>query len=210
MERLGEYRRKRDFTRTSEPAGDAAAPTPGGAGPALPEGAQTGVFVIQKHDATRLHYDVRLEVDGALRSWAVPKGPSHDPSVKRLAVPTEDHPMEYQHYEGVIAGGNYGAGPSLLWDRGTYVNISHDAGGRIVPLAQALEKGHASVWFQGEKLQGGWAFTRTGPSRSGKDQWLMVKRADPAADPDRDITTERPESVLSGLTVEELRAEVGR
>lgn len=208
MEPLGEYRRKRDFARTSEPEGDGRAPGAGGAGAAPSEGSETGVFVVQKHDATRLHYDVRLEVEGVLRSWAVPKGPSYDPSVKRLAVPTEDHPMEYRSYEGVIAEGNYGAGPSLLWDRGTYVNISHDRHGRIVPLARALEKGHASVWFQGEKLQGGWAFTRTGASRAGREQWLLVKRSDAAADPGRDITADRPESVLSGLTVEELRAGV--
>lgn len=212
MPGLEDYRRRRDFTQTSEPAGaelEVGSPRTAGTEGCLPGSVETGVFVVQEHDATRLHYDFRIEVDGVLRSWAVPKGPSYDPSVKRLAVPTEDHPMEYQHYEGVIGQGSYGAGPSLLWDRGTYVNISHDSAGRIVPLRRALEEGHASLWLRGRKLEGGWSLTRTRPSgRAGRerDQWLMVKRVDAAADPTRDITAERPESVKSGLTIGQLRA----
>ncbi|HUZ44985.1 MAG TPA: DNA polymerase ligase N-terminal domain-containing protein [Acidimicrobiales bacterium] len=209
---LGEYRRKRDFEVTSEPAGatdDTPAPT-GGIPVELPEGIETGAFVIQQHDATRMHFDVRIEVGGVLRSWAVPKGPSYDPAVKRLAVPTEDHPLEYQHYEGVIPKGSYGGGPSLLWDRGSFVNISHDGRGRVVPLARALDKGHVSVWFRGQKLEGGWAFTRIEDRRSGGVTWLMVKRVDATADPERDVVTEMPRSVLSGLTVDELGATGGR
>lgn len=205
---LERYRSKRDFRRTSEPSGagadDSSAPPAGG--PALPEGVESGVFCVQQHDATRLHWDVRVEVDGVLRSWAVPRGPSYDPAVKRLAVPTEDHPMEYLDYEGNIPSGAYGGGPSLLWDRGTYVNISHDSRGRVVPLARALEKGHASVWFQGEKLQGGWALTRIQDRSKGGVTWLLVKRADATADPGRDVVAELPRSVKSGLTVDELRA----
>lgn len=214
---LDRYRAKRDFTRTDEPSGaDGPGRTgaPGGpSGPgtgsepppaALPPGSETGEFVIQLHDATRTHYDFRLEVGGVLRSWAVPRGPSYDPAEKRLAVPTEDHPFEYREYEGVIPEGSYGAGPSLIWDRGTYVNISHDRRGRLVPLARALEKGHASVWLQGRKLLGGWALTRI--EEGAKPAWLLVKRADAAADPEYDVVEAEPRSVVSGLTVEELRA----
>ena len=216
---LREYRRKRDFARTSEPAPDPAAPAgapgesaagPRGAGDAaaLPPGVESGAYVVQQHAARRMHYDVRLEVGGVLKSWAVPKGPSTDPAEKRLAVPTEDHPLAYQHYEGVIPQGSYGAGPSLLWDRGRYVNISHH-GGRPVPMAQALRDGHVSVWFQGEKLAGGYALTRIERSRDGREAWLLVKRADAAADAGRDITAELPRSVASGRTIEELRADGG-
>jgi DNA ligase D-like protein (predicted 3'-phosphoesterase) len=206
---LEKYRAKRDFERTSEPSGRAANEDHGPDGaraPELPEGVETGVFCVQQHDATRLHWDVRVEVDGILRAWAVPRGPSYDPAVKRLAVPTEDHPMEYLDYEGNIPSGAYGGGPSLLWDMGTYVNISHDRQGRIVALAKALEKGHVSIWFQGEKLQGGWALTRIQDRTKDGVTWLMVKRADATADPDRDIVVQSPRSVKSGLTVEELRA----
>ena len=204
---LERYRAKRDFDTTSEPSGRPAEPDapPAGSGE-LPEGVETGVFCVQMHDATRLHWDVRLEVDGILRSWAVPRGPSYDPAVKRLAVPTEDHPMEYLDYEGNIPSGAYGGGPSLLWDKGTYVNISHDRQGRVVALVPALDKGHVSIWFQGEKLQGGWSLTRIQDRTRDGVTWLMVKRADATADPDRDVVVESPRSVKSGLTVDELRA----
>ncbi|HZU72900.1 MAG TPA: DNA polymerase ligase N-terminal domain-containing protein [Acidimicrobiales bacterium] len=205
-EALAPYRAKRDFSRTDEPAGapEGAAPS-GPADVALPEGVETGAFVVQEHDARRLHYDFRLEVDGVLKSWAVPRGPSTDPNAKRLAVPTEDHPLEYGGYEGVIPEGGYGAGPSLLWDRGTYINLSHDRTGAPVPMTAALAKGHLSVWLRGEKLVGGWSLTRIENSRDGKEAWLLVKRADAAADPDSDITVQRPRSVLSGLTLDDLR-----
>lgn len=206
---LDTYRAKRDFERTSEPSGLAAGVDQGSEGQpeaTLPEGVETGVFCVQQHDATRLHWDVRVEVDGVLRSWAVPRGPSYDPAVKRLAVPTEDHPMEYLDYEGNIPSGAYGGGPSLLWDMGTFVNISHDSRGRIVPLTKALEKGHLSIWFRGEKLQGGWALTRIRDRTKDGFTWLMVKRADATADPERDVVAQSPRSVKSGLTVDELRA----
>lgn len=202
-EPLARYRSMRDFTRTDEPAGEASL-RPAPSAP-LPEGVESGAFAIQQHDARRMHYDLRLEVDGVLKSWAVPKGPSTDPAEKRLAVPTEDHPMEYASYEGVIPEGGYGAGPSLLWDRGDYVNISHDRHGRLLPMATALAKGHVSIWFRGEKLVGGWSLTRIENSRDGKEAWLLVKRADAAADASLDITAERPRSVASGLTIDELR-----
>ena len=215
---LAEYRAKRDFEKTPEPS-DSSSQTP-----SLPENKtseneenKTGrarlTFCVQKHDATRLHYDVRLEIHGALMSFAVPKGPSYDPQVKRLAVETEDHPMMYADFEARIPEGQYGAGDMLLWDLGTY---------ETVPPGQEeamRAKGHLLVRFFGEKLRGGWHFVKTkgrsddghgragGGSRSGagggggegaKAQWLMFKAGDETADPARDIVAERPESVRSG------------
>ncbi|GAC1517398.1 MAG: hypothetical protein NVS1B12_02550 [Acidimicrobiales bacterium] len=186
---LTEYRRKRDFGRTGEPEGG----TPDGSEP---------TFVIQKHAATRLHYDVRLEVDGVMPSWAVPKGPSYDPKVKRLAVHVEDHPLDYQTFEGTIPAGEYGGGAVIVWDRGTFRNLT-ERRGRPVPMRDAIDAGHVSVWLEGTKLRGGWSITRTGQAGA-KESWIMVKRRDETADPTLDITGEAPESVLSGRTVEEV------
>lgn len=163
------------------------------------------VFVVQKHDARRLHYDVRLEVDGAMVSWAVPKGPSYDPAIKRLAVQTEDHPMAYNAFEGRIPDGEYGAGDVLIWDRGSY---------ETVPAGQEramLDKGHLHVRLFGDKLAGDWHLVRTGgrgqggsarlddgAGGSGKAQWLMFKAKDAQARPTFDVVAERPESVVSG------------
>lgn len=180
--------------------------TPATSAPAPPVHAAAGQqsvsklrFVVQKHDARRLHYDVRLEVDGAMVSWAVPKGPSYDPVVRRLAVQTEDHPMEYNDFEGRIPDGEYGAGDVLIWDRGTY---------ETVPPGQQramLDKGHLHVRMFGDKLTGDWHLVRTrgrggddGAGRSGKAQWLLFKAKDAAADPRYDVIAERPESILSG------------
>jgi DNA ligase D-like protein (predicted 3'-phosphoesterase) len=164
-------------------------------------------FVIHKHDARTLHYDLRLEVGGVLRSWAVPKGPSTDPREKRLAVAVEDHPLEYGDFEGVIPEGEYGAGTVLIWDAGTYRNISHDDQGEDVPLDDALEKGRAAFWLAGEKLEGGYALLRT-KRNEGKD-WLLVKMDDEGADARRDPTSTQPASVVSGRTVEEVADEEG-
>ena len=148
---LATYRAKRDFAKTPEPS-DESSQTP-----ALSEkkAASRGVFCVQKHDATRLHYDVRLEIAGALMSFAVPKGPSYDPQVKRLAVETEDHPMMYADFEARIPDGQYGAGDMLLWDTGTYETVPPGAEGAM------RAKGHLHVRFFGEKLRGGWHFVRT-------------------------------------------------
>jgi DNA ligase D-like protein (predicted 3'-phosphoesterase) len=185
--RLDRYLAKRDFALTSEPTGGKG----GGPGPR---------FVVQKHDATRLHYDVRLEVNGVLVSWAVPKGPSYDPAVKRLAVQTEDHPMDYAGFEGFIPEGEYGGGPVIVWDAGIYHNVTADKQGDVRSMPEGLERGHVKVWLEGEKLQGAWALTRTD-----ERQWLMVKVADAAADPDFDVVTESPESILTGRRVEEIQ-----
>ncbi len=158
-------------------------------------------FVIQKHDASTLHYDVRLEVDGVLKSWVVPKGPSTDPGEKRLALPTEDHPLDYADFEGVIPEGEYGAGTVLVWDTGPYENITEKEDG-LRPMAEAIEDGHVLVRLHGEKLQGGYAFQRTG---SGEDaRWLLVKMDDEAADARRNPVSTEPLSVLSGRDLDEI------
>ena len=187
---LDDYRKKRDPQRTPEPFGA----RPGAAGPA---GVEDGrLFVIQKHAARRLHYDLRLEMDGVLKSWAVPKGPSLRAEEKRLAVHVEDHPIEYADFEGIIPDGNYGAGAVIVWDRGWYRLL------KGAPPAEQLGTGRLDVEFFGIKLRGRWTLARMGGTS--KD-WLLLKKADGFAGGDE--ATERfPESVLSGLTVEEVRA----
>ena len=154
------------------------------------------MFVIQKHAATSLHYDFRLEVDGVLASWAVPKGPSTDPRDKRLAMQVEDHGMDYKDFEGVHGPG-YGAGAVIVWDTGSYENL------RDEPMAEGLENGHLSVWLRGHKLVGGYSLRRTKGGE--KPQWLLVKRRDDEADARRNPVSTQPESVLSGRTIEDLQ-----
>ena len=155
-------------------------------------GVSAGVFVVQEHQATAHHYDLRLEVDGVMRSWAVPKGPSLDPATKRLAVEVEDHGMGHNDFEGTL-----GDGGVIVWDRGTY-----EQGGRVA-WPEALDRGHAVFVLHGEKLRGGFALQRTRPGA--KPQWLLIKRRDDEARPGSDIAAERPESVVSGRTLAELR-----
>jgi len=167
-------------------------------------GAEDGnSFVVQKHAARRLHYDLRFEVEGVMPSWAVPKGPSYDPKVKRLAVHVEDHPLDYRTFEGTIPGGEYGAGAVIVWDAGTYRNITEHAG-KPVGMRDAIDKGHVSVWLDGSKLHGGWSLTRTGSGKPGDDTWIMVKRRDEYADPSLDIETDAPASVQSGRDLDEV------
>jgi DNA ligase D-like protein (predicted 3'-phosphoesterase) len=154
-------------------------------------GVSAGVFVVQEHQATAHHYDFRLEVDGVMRSWAVPKGPSLDPAVKRLAVEVEDHSLGHNSFEGAL-----GDGGVIVWDRGTY-----EQGGRVA-WPEALERGHAVFVLHGEKLRGGFALQRTGGGA--KPQWLLIKRRDDEAHPGSDIVAERPESVISGRTLADL------
>ena len=154
-------------------------------------GVSAGVFVVQEHQATAHHYDVRLEVDGVMRSWAVPKGPSLDPAAKRLAVQVEDHGLGHNDFEGTL-----GDGGVIVWDRGTY-----EQGGRVA-WPEALDRGHAVFVLHGEKLRGGFALQRT--REGAKPQWLLIKRRDDEARPDSDIAAERPESVISGRTLAEL------
>jgi DNA ligase D-like protein (predicted 3'-phosphoesterase) len=154
-------------------------------------GVPAGVFVVQEHQATAHHFDLRLEVGGMMRSWAVPKGPSLDPAIKRFAVQVEDHALEHNDFEGPT-----GAGGVIQWDRGPY-----EQGGRV-PWPEALERGHAVFVLHGTKLRGGFALQRTGGGE--KPQWLLIKRRDEAARPGSDIVAERPESVTSALTLAQL------
>jgi DNA ligase D-like protein (predicted 3'-phosphoesterase) len=164
------------------------------------------VFVIHQHGARQLHYDFRLQVEGVLKSWAVPKGPSTDPRDKRLAVQVEDHALEYADFEGVIAAGEYGAGPVIVWDAGPYRNIKRDRRGREVPMTKALELGTVEIWLEGRKIRGGYALIRT--RFGGKRQsWLLIKMKDEAADARRIPTESEPWSVLSGRTLAEVAEE---
>ncbi len=175
---LRTYRDKRHFDRTAEPGGEPAARDADGQAPD-----DEPSFVVQIHDASTMHFDFRLEVDGVLKSWSVPKGPSTDPQDKRLAIPTEDHPLDYREYEGVIPEGEYGGGTVMVWDRGTYRPTSHDKRHRPVPFAQALEKGHATFELHGEKLRGQYALTRfhgreeqdASSGGGAKPTWLLVR-----------------------------------
>jgi len=174
---LEEYRRRRDFLCTPEPV------------PARGPGSGD-LYVVQKHHASSLHYDLRLECDGVLLSWAVPKGPSLDPAHKRLAVRTEDHPIEYADFEGVIPEGEYGGGTVIVWDRGTF-ECAKD-----VPLSAMLEQGHIEVCIRGEKLKGLWALVQL--KGRGEKNWLLIKMKDEHADRGARIVDDRPESVLTG------------
>jgi len=186
---LEEYKRKRDFSKTPEPAGKVAA-----------KKAREAFFCVQKHLASHLHYDFRLEYDGVLLSWAVPKGPSLDPKTKRLAMKVEDHPVEYGEFEGVIPEG-YGAGIVMLWDRGTWTPQADDVGA-------ALKKGDLKFTLNGYKLKGSWVLVRTGgryPGGSGDRSWLLIKHRDEWAG-DLDITEFAPHSVKSGGDFEDILA----
>jgi DNA ligase D-like protein (predicted 3'-phosphoesterase) len=196
-QKLEDYRRKRDFEKTPEPSP---------ADPAeVADERRNRVFVIQKHRATRLHYDLRLEVDGVLKSWAVPKGPSLNPKERRLAVEVEDHPLEYAAFEGVIPDGEYGAGEVIVWDGGVYRNLKEtDPDHPPMTMAEGLEQGHATVWLEGKKLHGAFALIRTKGDPE-KPSWLLIKMDDAHAEPERDIVKERPESILTGRKIEELK-----
>jgi DNA ligase D-like protein (predicted 3'-phosphoesterase) len=156
-------------------------------------GVSAGVFVVQEHQATAHHYDLRLEVDGVMRSWAVPKGPSLDPAVKRLAVQVEDHGLSHNDFEGSL-----GDGGVIIWDRGSY-----EQGGRV-PWPAALDRGHAVFVLHGEKLRGGFALQRTGRGDGAKPQWLLIKRRDDEAQPGSDVVATQPRSVVSGRTLGEV------
>lgn len=197
-DKLTDYRRKRKGSRTDEPRGTSRGAAQG---QSKPEGADEGGsrprFVVQRHDATNLHFDVRLEIDGVLVSWAVPKGPSVNPADKRLAHRTEDHPLDYIDYEGRIEEG-YGAGTVIVWDTGTYENLTEDDG-EPVSAADALAGGHLKVELHGTKLTGAFAFTHT---KMGGDEanWMLVKVDDHGADRRRKPTSTQNSSVLTDRT----------
>lgn len=186
-DRLGGYRKRRDFKKTPEPEGG--------------EGNTAGgIFVVQKHSARALHYDLRLELDGTLKSWAIPKGPSLDPADKRLSVHVEDHPIEYGGFEGVIPKGEYGAGKVILWDRGFWIPLG-DA-------HEGLRKGEFTFILEGRKLKGAWALVRLKKQDEEKDEWILIKETDAEARRG-DITADLPLSVLSGLTIENVAEGLG-
>jgi bifunctional non-homologous end joining protein LigD len=189
---LAEYVAKRDFTRTAEPKGGKA------------PSSKKLRYVIQKHAASRLHFDLRLELDGVMKSWAVPKGPSLDPSVKRLAMQVEDHPIEYNTFEGTIPEGEYGGGTVMLWDRGTYEYGGTMGGDPVDALRTAYAKGDFKFILHGERLHGSWVLVRTRRDERGKAQWLLIKHRDEhavegAEDEDRPET-----SVSTRRTMEEI------
>ena len=187
---LKKYRQMRDFGDTPEPAGGKAKRTK------LP------IFVIQKHHASQLHYDFRLEMEGVLKSWAVPKGPSYDPSVKRLAMMTEDHPYDYAGFEGVIPEGNYGAGNVIIWDNGgwQFIEPGEDP-------VKALQQGKLTFRLFGKKMFGEWALVKIRGRSPKGNEWLMLKHRDQYASADVDITAVAPRSIISNLDVDEIGAE---
>ncbi|QEL24549.1 DNA ligase D [Bosea sp. F3-2] len=193
MSTLDLYRSKRDFSRTREPKGAKAGK----------KAAKGGAFVVQKHAARRLHYDFRLEHGGVLWSWAVTRGPSLDPAEKRLAVHVEDHPLEYGGFEGTIPAGQYGGGSVIVWDEGQWIPEGDPAAG--------MKKGHLAFMLEGHKLHGRWHLVRLKPRRGEKrDNWLLIKSEDEFARTDEDILETEPNSVKSGLSVEQIGADEAR
>jgi bifunctional non-homologous end joining protein LigD len=194
---LAEYQRKRDFSITSEPRGGTAPVT------------DQLVFVVQKHAATRLHFDFRLELGGVMKSWAVPRGPSMDPAVKRLAMEVEDHPIEYNSFEGIIPKGQYGGGTVMLWDRGiyTYGGTETDP---IKGLRQGYAKGDLKIVMLGERLMGSFVLVRTSRGGPGKREWLLIKHKDEYARPGTDVAAEFLTSVDTGRTMAEIAAQANR
>lgn len=189
------YKSKRDFKVSPEPSGKNM----------TRKKSEKPIFVIQKHNARHLHYDFRLEIDGVLKSWAVPKGPSIDPHDKRLAMETEDHPIEYATFEGIIPEGHYGAGSVIVWDTGTFENIK-EKDGIAVSLEDSYKNGQVEICLNGTKLQGNYALIRT-DSDDGK-KWLLIKMRDESADARRNPVETQQESVLSGKTIEQLESDL--
>ncbi len=187
---LKKYRQMRDFGDTPEPSGG------------KPKRRKGPIFVIQKHAASRLHYDFRLEMEGVLKSWAVPKGPSYDPAVKRLAMMTEDHPYDYASFEGVIPEGNYGAGNVIIWDNGTWEFI--EPGDDPV---KAVKQGKLTFRMFGKKMFGEWALVKIHGRSPKGNEWLLLKHRDQFANPDVDVTAVAPRSIISNLDVEEIGEE---
>ena len=187
---LKKYKTMRDFGATPEPSGG------------KPKKAKLPIFVIQKHHASHLHYDFRLEMEGVLKSWSVPKGPSYDPTVKRLAMMTEDHPYDYAKFEGIIPAGNYGAGNVIIWDNGTWEFI--EPGDDPV---KALQQGKLTFRLYGKKMFGEWALVKIKGRSPKGNEWLLIKHRDKYANPNVDVTEVAPRSIISNLDVDEIGAE---
>jgi bifunctional non-homologous end joining protein LigD len=188
---LAAYHAKRDFSKTAEPSGtDVTA----GHGTSLR-------FVIQKHAASHLHFDLRLELDGVMKSWAVPKGPHYDPSVRRLAMEVEDHPIEYNSFEGTIPKGEYGGGTVMIWDRGVY---GPEAGGGEGAIRAGYERGDLKFTMEGSRMLGGWVLVRTRRDDRGRAQWLLIKHRDEFAQDGFDVVERATTSIVSGRTMDEI------
>jgi bifunctional non-homologous end joining protein LigD len=192
--RLAEYRRKRDFSHTAEPRGGRR------------KAATKLAYVIQKHAASQLHFDLRLELDGVMKSWAVPKGPSLDPAVKRLAMQVEDHPIEYNRFEGTIPKGEYGGGTVMIWDRGTYTYGGEDGLDPEEGLRQGYARGDFKVVLQGKRLKGSWVLVRTRRGDPKRAQWLLIKHRDQFAEPGSEVVEEYLSSAATGRTMDEIAA----
>lgn len=185
---LEKYNKKRDFRKTPEPKGESKQKS-------------GNTYVIQKHKASRLHYDLRLQIGDVLASWAVPKGPSYNPADKRLAVRVEDHPLDYAGFEGTIPEDEYGGGTVMIWDKGTWECRGNPEEG--------LENGKISFSIHGKKLKGDWALVKMKGKKGGKDNWLFFKEKDGEEDPEYDVTGEETGSAESGRTLEEIASEEG-
>lgn len=193
---LEPYKQKRNFTKTTEPTGIIhKKEVPG-----------EPIFVIQKHEASHLHYDFRIEIEGVLKSWAVPKGPSTDPKVKHLAVPTDDHPLEYALFEGTIPEGEYGAGTVMVWDIGTFENIKKEYG-KIKSLEQSYADGHLEIFLYGKKLKGGYSLIRIQGSSYKNTGWLLIKMRDQFANIPAEPLQSEQNSALTGRTMEQIKEE---
>jgi bifunctional non-homologous end joining protein LigD len=192
--RLVEYRGKRDFSLTAEPRGGRR------------KKAAKLAYVIQKHAASHLHFDLRLELDGVMKSWAVPKGPSLDPAVKRLAMQVEDHPIEYNAFEGTIPRGEYGGGTVMIWDRGTYSYGGSDDVDPIDGLRQGYARGDFKFALEGKRLKGSWVLVRTRRGDPRRAQWLLIKHRDDFAEPGSEVVEEYLSSVTTGRTMDEIAA----
>lgn len=189
------YNDKRDFSKTKEPRDE----------PSRKKNKEP-IFVIQKHDATNLHYDFRLEIDNTLKSWSVPKGPSTDPSVKRMAIPTEDHPIAYADFEGTIPKGQYGGGTVMIWDHGTIESNKKDEDGNIISLEDSFNEGSIEVTLHGKKLKGGYNLVEMKGGRM-KGNWLLMKQDDDEADARRNPVSTETKSAVTGRSLKEIAAE---
>src|SRR5437868_5636757 len=186
---LKKYKQMRDFGETPEPAGG------------KPKKSKLPIFVIQKHHASHLHYDFRLEMEGVLKSWAIPKGPSYDPGVKRLAMMTEDHPYDYADFEGVIPAGNYGAGTVIVWDNGTWELTEPDDG------VKGIKQGKLAFKMYGKKMFGEWALVKIKGRSPKGNEWLLLKHRDGYANDKVDVTEFAPRSIISNKLVDEIGGE---
>lgn len=189
------YNDKRNFNRTNEPKDTGSR-----------KRSEKPIFVVQKHDASNLHYDFRVEVDGVLKSWSVPKGPNTSSLVKRMAIPTEDHPMSYADFEGVIIQGEYGGGTVMIWDKGTVESIRTSEDGTPVSLEESYEAGSMEIELHGKKLRGGYNLIRMKGGKM-RGNWLLVKREDKYADARKDLLETQPDSAVSGRSLAQISKE---